>query len=105
MKNLRLIYASATGALASIIFTFAITIAAEFSAPFKNWLASVSGHHWVTKSIFCLIVYIFISYYIYSISKNISPAKTRASVERLTAGVIIAAVGLIAFYAWHYFQG
>jgi len=43
--------------LLTIIFSTGITLLGELSKPFKDLLTSLSGHHWVTKSIAILIFF------------------------------------------------
>ena len=62
MNKLKSIYASACSASVTIFSVTAVTIFAELSPAFKNWLTKMSGHHWVTKSYMSLIVFAFFYY-------------------------------------------
>src|SRR3989344_3893952 len=57
MKKEKLVYASAIASILSIVFVVILTIWADLNAPLKDYLKSLSGHHWVTKSYGIVLVY------------------------------------------------
>ena len=58
MKNIK---ALSISSIVSIGLVTLLTIIGEFSAPFKNGLAALPGHHWVTKSIIGMVVFVILS--------------------------------------------
>ena len=58
MKNIK---ALSISSIVSIGIITLFTIIGEFSAPFKNGLAAMTGHHWVTKSIIGMVVFVILS--------------------------------------------
>jgi amino acid transporter len=58
MKSIK---AFSISSIVSIGIVTLITFIGEFSAPFKNGLAALTGHHWVTKSIIGMIVFVILS--------------------------------------------
>ncbi|MCL4376976.1 MAG: hypothetical protein M1409_01140 [Actinobacteria bacterium] len=58
MKNVK---ALSISAIVSIGIVTIITLIGEFSAPFLNGLKTMTGHHWVTKSIIGMVVFIIFS--------------------------------------------
>jgi hypothetical protein len=58
MKNIK---ALSISSIISIGIVTLITLIGEFSAPFKNGLAALTSHHWVTKSIIGMIVFVILS--------------------------------------------
>ena len=58
MKNVK---ALSISSIASIAFITIITILGELIEPLKNGLAAITGHHWVTKSIFAMLLFIILA--------------------------------------------
>ena len=58
MKNVR---ALSISSIVSIAFTTVITILAEMVKPLKDGLAAMTGHHWVTKSIIGMLLFIILA--------------------------------------------
>lgn len=58
MKNTK---ALSISAIVSIGIVTIITIMGELLEPFKKGLAALTGHHWVTKSITGVVVFIILS--------------------------------------------
>src|SRR3989344_1699062 len=101
---LKLIYASSVSASITAIVTIVVTIWAELSVPFKDGLKNISGHHWVTKSLFLIVVYLLVLFLVYSLSKNVSRDKIRGSLYRLIFISILGSFTILGFYIWHFFQ-
>ncbi len=59
MKNLK---AMSLSTIIMIIVTVIITIFAELSKPFKDFLAGITGHHWVTKSLVAMLLFLILSF-------------------------------------------
>ena|SRR3990167_8200413 len=105
MKSLKLIYSSALAAIVSIIFSTGITVWADLSAPLKESLKSVTGHHWVTKSWAVVFLYLLALVIFYFWPKEIKEGTVRKSLVWLTIFSVIGAVVLLSFYMQHYLQG
>jgi hypothetical protein len=103
MNRLKLIYSAGVAAISSIAFTVAITIAAEQSAPLKNQLKAISGHHWTTKSIISILVYLTVMFLIYAMSMNPTPRRLNRILYSVSASALIGYVVLLVFYLTHYF--
>lgn len=97
-----LLFASVIGALFSIVFVVAITIAGELFPGLKDWLKAFSGHHWVSKSILSMLVYGGSFLFVFFSQKNISPAALRQGLLFLAAATILGSIIILGFYAWHY---
>ena len=76
-----------------------MTIFSELSPSFKDLLKSITGHHWLTKSVVS-IVFFFLIYL------SFSKTKTKLKTEDIRNTIITTLVGFLAitlFYVWHYF--
>lgn len=103
MNKLKLIYSSAVASLFSVVFITVITIWAERSKPLKDWLAGVSGHHWVTKGLFSLAIYIIVCTAFYFAIKEVNNKKINKSIIMLICGTIAGGLAIFGFYTLHYF--
>ena len=77
-----------------------ITIIGELSEPFKNLLKDISGHHWLTKSIFSLILFIAL-YFLFLKIKDYKEYNTKDVVIT----VVLSSLALFLFFTWHFFNG
>ena len=102
MNKLKLIYSSVVASLFSVIFITVITIWAERSKPLKDWLAGVSGHHWVTKGIFSLAIYIVAGIVTYFLVKEIGNNKINKLIMLLIWATILGIFAILGFYSMHY---
>ena len=102
MTKLRLIYASAWGALKAIGFATVITIWMEYSPGLKAWLVSFAGHHWTTKSWLTMIVYAVVAVVVYATNRNPSDRQIRRSLISLVCTALAGAVIIFGFFMWHY---
>jgi len=101
---IRKIYASSISAIVTVIFAVTITILAEFSEPLKGVLKSISGHHWTTKSILTVIVYLGVMAVIYSINKTPSKGRVKRSLYCLILASILGSLSILGFFLWHAFK-
>jgi len=101
-NQLKLAFASAKAALVSIIVVTAITVWAELDAGLKAWLASITGHHWVSKSWLAIIVYAVFLAIFYAKAKQSSEVKLSQAVWLLVASAILGFVVLTGFFFIHY---
>lgn len=101
MNKYRTIYSSAFAALFSVWFVVVITIWAELSAPLKDLLKNLTGHHWVTKSWGVVIVYLLLFAAAYNYRTVAGPVEIKRKVNHLVASSILGAIVLIGFFIWH----
>ena len=102
MNRLRLIYASSWAATLAVLFATVITIWGELNSPLKNWLKSVTGHHWTTKSWFTIGIYVVLLLLIYAFKHEPTDLQIRSGLKRLFVIAILGALALFLFFAIHY---
>ncbi len=78
-----------------------MTIYSELSKPFKDFLAAVSGHHWVTKGIFAVLFFVVLSFIL-----NKTEEDTELKNEMFGLIVATAVFGLLIFlfFLQHFFS-
>lgn len=101
MNKLKLIFASALAAIITIIFVVIITIWAELSIPLKDWLKNFSGHHWVSKSIFSVLLYVVAMAIFYWTSRNPSEILLRKILFFILVFMALGTIVITAFYTGH----
>jgi hypothetical protein len=58
-------------AVFSILLTGCILIAHNISAPFRQVLVSLTGHHWITVSILSVLIYlVFLIFFAYAVRSD-----------------------------------
>ncbi len=82
-----------------ITFVTAITIFAELSEGFKNILKSITGHHWITKSVFSFILFFGIYFFSKFSDEKIDILKEVRKIIRIT---LLCSLALFFFFLWHY---
>ncbi len=102
MNKLRSIYSSAWSAILTIIAVTAITIVGDLNTDFKNWLASFTGHHWVTKSWLSLIIFIVLFIVFRAIAKDVSETKLKTSLLVLQLVTLLGFAALLGFYLFEF---
>jgi len=86
------------------IFVLVTTLWSEMSPSFKSFLAGITGHHWLTKSIFSTIL--FFGLYFFLPNKNQGKKETENPLNTAkTIFWIIVLVSIIIFlyYVFHFF--
>lgn len=94
--------AASISASISIAVIALLTIIGELVAPFKNFLQSVTGHHWVTKGIFSFVLFIvllFILGAVFGEDKSEEPQGIYTTV----IVTVLSGVSIAIFYIIHYF--
>lgn len=81
---------------ATAILIAGMTIVSEKSAPFKDFLASVTGHHWTTKGVFAIVFFIG-SYFLLSKILN-GEEDVKKEVLRTLAVTILAGLAISGFF-------
>ena len=101
MQKLKLIYSSAIASQVAVVFAVIITICAEMNSGLKDWLKSVTGHHWSTKSYLTMLFYSLVFSYAYMVFKNINGGKVKRAMYNLGWLAVAGAVVLVGFFFWH----
>lgn len=104
MNKQRLIIASASAAIVTIVFVVFITVRAEFSAPLKNWLANFSGHHWTSKSIFSALVYAVATGVFYFLPQKTVDDCLKSTLRYLIVFTALGVVAVTLFFTGHHFK-
>jgi hypothetical protein len=89
--------------LIASIFNGLLIVAKENFAPLKNWMKSLSGHHWITHGIFVIVIYIALGY-IFSrvdMDRKIDADKTSGLV---IAGTVLGGLIIVGFFFKHLFE-
>ena len=79
----------------------AMTLGAELSAPFKAYLAELTGHHWVAKSVISAVAFVLF-YFLFLPRKSDGSKGVLDSVLFLMASVILGGLAIFSFYFWHF---
>ncbi len=87
--------------IGTTILTVVLTIWTELSQKFKDLLTSVTGHHWVTKSIFAVILFIFLTAVF---SKSTEEISIKKEIQSVLWAVILGSLIIFLFYVWHFFS-
>lgn len=103
MDKISLIISSAYAAIISSVFVVVITIWAELSPTLKDWLKSVSGHHWTTKSIFTALIFTGALIIFYLLRRNHTDNAKR-SLMLLLVLVFVGSIAIMTFYTGHHFK-
>lgn len=104
MDKLKSIYASAYAATLTIVAVVVMTIGAEFSVPFKDWLAGFTGHHWVTKSWLSIIVFVLVFSVWRFILKSVNEVQTKKALTTLQLVAILGYLAILGFYMYEFFS-
>ena len=99
MKKEKLVYASAIASILSIVFVVILTIWADLNAPLKDYLKSLSGHHWVTKSFITAILYPLF----FVLLRTRKPRVNDAGTATLTLN-LVAIAGFVLILAFYFFE-
>lgn len=103
MNKPRLIIASSLSATLTVIFVTIITIVAELTPSFKEFLKNLSGHHWTSKSILSLVFYIAAMILLYFVFRNIDARKVSTHIALATWTTVLGILALLLFYTAHNF--
>lgn len=98
MKNIKAMNISS---MIVVILTVVLTVLSEVSKPFKGFLAGITGHHWVTKSVVAVLFFVFIYF---GLSKNVKDTKDFwKEAKTLTMVVVLGILVIFVFYVLHFF--
>ena len=88
-------------AILTMLLIAVMTVAAELSKNFKDFLKNLLGHHWTSKGIIALAFFI-LAYLILRRTNNEISNKNLISTVILT---IVFALIIFLFYVFEYFKG
>lgn len=98
------IYSAGLSASTSIISTTILTILAEENSQLKNWLQSVTGHHWVTKSILAITIFFIIFIFLINASNKTNSAQIKFAINFALWCAVLSSILLLAYFSGHYFK-
>jgi amino acid permease len=88
--------AAAWAANITIVTMLAIIIVAEYSAAFNGFLASLTGHHWVTKSVFEAILFVVLFVVLGLVMKK----EKKEAVGSVLSTAIVAVAACAVFFGF-----
>ncbi len=103
MDKPKLIYASALSATLTAVFVTVLTIVAELNPAVKDWLKSLSGHHWTSKSILSIVLYIVAFGLCYALKHHIDARKVGISIKLAIWSAVLGIIVLLFFFTAHNF--
>jgi len=84
-----------------IAITAILTIWSELSSTLKTFLASLTGHHWVTKGVFSIILFVILALIL---SKTTKESKDIWPMAKLVGWItLLSTLAISLFYVWHFF--
>ncbi len=92
---------------ASIVTIIAVTIVAlvaETSKPLMNLLTALTGHHWITKNILSVIVFV-VSLALFSREAESNPGSDGKMLLWTGVVAVICSCGLLAFFLIDFLKG
>lgn len=87
--------------LITVWFIVVITLLSEVSSPFKDFLTGVTGHHWVTKGVFSLVLFVLLYLLLVKIVKESDDGVSW--IYYTIASVIVGGLIIFGFFVWHFF--
>lgn len=103
MNTSRLIFASAVAAAVAIVFSVLLTIWGELAAPLKDWLKTLTGHHWTSKSVLSVLLYAAATAVLYAaVPYRPGEGRTGKALTFLVWCTVLGTVALAAFFSGHY---
>src|SRR3989338_1401036 len=102
MNKSKLIISSAYATIIAIIFIVVITIWAELSVVLKDWLKNFSGHHWTSKSIFSILLYIIGTIILYFLPYKNYDNHLKNILGFLMISIVLGTIILTLFFTGHH---
>jgi len=78
-----------------------ITVWSEMSKPLKDFLAGITGHHWVTKGVLAFVFFIVL-YLVFSKLFNDYEDINKQGYYIIGAAILGGLI-IFIFYVWHFF--
>ncbi|MBC8500398.1 MAG: hypothetical protein ISS25_03755 [Nanoarchaeota archaeon] len=79
-----------------------VTVWSELSKPFKSFLAGITGHHWVTKSVFSVILFVLLYFIFMKMLKETDDVKKET--YYVIGSAVLGGLVIFIFYVWHFFS-
>lgn len=89
--------AFALSAAITVLFNTLLTWIKELSEPFHDFLAALTGNHWVTQGILNLIVFLVLGW-IFMRAGTASRMSSTGLINTLVVAVVVAGIGLAGFF-------
>lgn len=102
MNKPKLIYSSSIASSIAIIFVTVVTIVAELVAPLKNWLKTLSGHHWTSKGILSLLLCVVVLFLLYFAKINVDAKKIKNVLFAMIGITVLGSLVLFIFFTGHH---
>ena len=85
------------------LFNASLIIAKESYSPLKDWMKSLSGHHWTTHGIFVIALFILLGMVLSrtNLNEKIDAVKTSLLV---IAGTALGGLIIVGFFFKHLFE-
>ena len=99
-KGLKIIYSTAIGAIAVVIFITFITINAELYLPIKDWLKNTFSHHWIGKGILSLAIFMIVGLLVWFLPVQQDEERTRKILMLLNWLLILGSLAIFGFFLW-----
>ncbi|MEK7217959.1 MAG: hypothetical protein AAB728_00685 [Patescibacteria group bacterium] len=100
MNRPKLAFSLSLGSALAVVAVTAITVAADLRPPFKTFLASLTGHHWISKGLVALVLCALVFLALLPIPFRPSPAAVRRSLWILVWASLLGTAVLTAFFVW-----
>lgn len=97
--------AASLGAIMAIIFIVAITIASELSDSLMSSLKSMTGHHWISKGLLSLGVFLATTIVSHPVLNRRYPKDLTVWGIAVAATSLLGVVIIIFFFVGHYLSG
>lgn len=85
-------------AAVTIALVAVVTMGSELSAPFKELLSSIGGHHWIGKSVLSLVFFGLLYLFFSKVSDD---RFTLKDTGLLIGTVIVSGLAILIFYVLH----
>jgi hypothetical protein len=97
--------AASLGAIITILFIVAVTIASELSSSVQNSLQALTGNHWISKGLLALGVFLLTTLISHPILSRRQPKDLTLWGIAVSATALLGAVLLILFFVGRYLGG
>jgi len=89
--------AFALSAAITVLFNTVLTWIKELSEPFHDFLATLTGHHWITHGLVDIVVFIVLGL-IFMRTETASRMSAGGLAGTLVVAVVLAGIGLAGFF-------
>ncbi len=85
----------------TIVWIAVMTIWSELSSSYKDFLKELTGHHWVSKGVISIILFI-LAYLV--LSRLIKDKNTEKSTNTTIILVVVSGMAIGGFFIWHFLE-